>query len=162
MRWDEFERECPRIADMTRERFAADEVVMLGTLRADGSPRISGNEPDFAEGHLLLGMMWESRKVLDLRRDPRCTVHSVPRTRMNPGGDIKLSGTAYEVTDPALRTAYRDEIRRRIDWAPDEPRFHVFGVDITRAAVMRFGDDRLVLAWDEAGGLRELPHPDAG
>lgn len=84
MRWDEFERECPRIADMTRERFAADEVVMLGTLRADGSPRISGNEPDFAEGHLLLGMMWESRKVLDLRRDPRCTVHSVPQTRMTP------------------------------------------------------------------------------
>lgn len=80
----------------------------------------------------------------------------------DPGGDIKLSGTAYEVTDPALRTAYRDEIRRRIDWAPDEPRYHVFGIDITRAAVMRFGDDRLVLAWDEAGGLRELPHPDAG
>jgi hypothetical protein len=80
---------------------------------------------------------------------------------MNPGGDIKLSGTAYEVIDPALRTAYRDEIRRRIDWAPDEPHFHVFGIDITRAAVMRFGDDRLVLAWDEAGGLRELRHPDA-
>lgn len=162
MRWGEFERACPRIADIAHERFAGDEVVLLGTLRADGSPRISGNEPDVVDGHLFLGMMWESRKALDLRRDPRCTVHSVPHTRMNPGGDVKLSGTAYEVTNPSLRTAYREAIRRRIDWAPDEPRFHVFGIDVTRAAYIRFGDDREALAWDERDGFRELPHPDDG
>jgi hypothetical protein len=162
MRWDDFARACPRIAEPARERFEADEVVMLGTLRADGSPRISGNEPDFVEGHLFLGMMWESRKALDLRRDPRCTVHSVPHTRMNPGGDVKLSGTAYEVTDLDLRTTYRDAIRRRIDWAPDEPGFHLFGIDVTRAAAISFGDDRIALAWDERDGFHELRHPDEG
>jgi hypothetical protein len=161
MRWNAFEAACPRISGIARERFARDEVILLGTLRADGSPRISGNEPDFVDGHLLLGMMWESRKALDLRRDPRCTVHSAPNTRMNPDGDVKLSGTAYEVTDAALRTAYRDEIQRRIDWAPDEPNFHVFGIDIERAAHIRFGDDRIALAWDLERGFRELRHPDA-
>jgi hypothetical protein len=160
MRWDAFARACPRIADVARERFETDEVVMLGTLRADGSPRISGNEPDIVEGHLLLGMMWESRKALDLRRDPRCTVHSVPHTRMNPGGDVKLSGTAYEIDDPALRQTYRDALFARIGWAPDEPRFHLFGIDVTRAAYIRFGDGRIALAWDEASGFRELRHPD--
>jgi hypothetical protein len=80
---------------------------------------------------------------------------------MNPGGDVKLSGTAYEITEPALRVAYQDAIRRRIDWAPDEPRFHVFGIDITRAAFIRFGDDQSALAWDAERGFRELRHPDA-
>jgi len=161
MRWDAFARDCPRIADLARDRFTEDEVVMLGTLRADGSPRISGNECDLVDGHLFLGMMWESRKALDLRRDARCTVHSVPHTRMNPGGDVKLSGIAYEVADLDVRTAYRDAIRRRIDWAPDEPRFHLFGIDVTRAAFIRFGDDQTAFAWDEGAGFRELRHPDA-
>jgi pyridoxamine 5'-phosphate oxidase-like protein len=162
MRWSGFEAACPRIAALARDRFTADELVMLGTIRADGSPRISGNEADFVDGHLFLGMMWESRKALDLRRDPRCTVHSVPHTRMNPGGDVKLSGTAYEVSDLGVRTAYRDAIRRRIDWAPDEPRFHLFGIDVERAAYIAFGHDPVALAWDVDQGFRELRHPDAG
>ena len=44
-------------------------------------PRISPVEPLIADGHLYLGMMWRSRKALDLLRDPRCTVHSTVSER---------------------------------------------------------------------------------
>ncbi|MDP9297120.1 MAG: pyridoxamine 5'-phosphate oxidase family protein, partial [Actinomycetota bacterium] len=63
MKWVEFEQACPQIASLARERFAKDELVMLGTLRSDGSPRISPCEIDIVEGHLCLGMMWRSKKA---------------------------------------------------------------------------------------------------
>jgi hypothetical protein len=71
MRWDAFVRTCPEIGERASERFVRDEVVLLGTIRPAGSPRISPCEPDLVAGHLLLGLMWRSRKVLDLERDPR-------------------------------------------------------------------------------------------
>ncbi|MDQ4107513.1 MAG: hypothetical protein M3138_01740 [Actinomycetota bacterium] len=62
MRWVEFATACPEIADRAAERFRRQELCMLGTLRTDGSPRISPCELDFADGHLILGMMWQSRE----------------------------------------------------------------------------------------------------
>lgn len=129
MRWDAFERACPEIAGLARDRFAKDEVVLVGTLRRDGSPRISPNEPDFAAGRLFVSRMWRSRKALDLLRDPRVVVHSAPSDRMNPGGDIKLYARVVEEQDPAVRRALRDAIRARIDWAPEEPEYHCFSVE---------------------------------
>jgi Pyridoxamine 5'-phosphate oxidase len=161
MRWDEFERACPQIATLARKRFADDELVMLGTVRPDGSPRLSPNECDFAAGRLFVSMMWRSQKALDLLRDPRIAVHSVPHTRMNPGGDIKLYGRVVDEQDPDVRTAFREEIRRRIDWAPDEPEYHCFSLDVIQAGFIAFGDDRRVMAWDEERGYREPTHPDA-
>ncbi|MGE5227524.1 MAG: pyridoxamine 5'-phosphate oxidase family protein [Planctomycetaceae bacterium] len=160
MRWDAFEEACPEIATIARERFATDEVVMLGTLRPDGLPRLSPNEVDFAEGRLCLGMMPNSLKALDLRRDPRLLVHSVPQGRMNPGGDIKLRGLAIEETDLGLREAYRRTILERIGWAPDEPDFHLFTLDVRDAVFMRFGEEPVAQRWDETIGLRRIRHPD--
>ena len=108
MRWDAFVDACPEIASLAEERFRTDELVMLGTLRADGSPRISPCELDVAEGHLFFGMMWRSKKALDLLRDPRCVVHSVTCDRMGIDGDLKLYGRMIDVHEPALRLAYRD------------------------------------------------------
>ena len=50
MRWDEFTDACPELAGMARDRFAADEMVLLGTIRKDGRARISPCEIDFAAG----------------------------------------------------------------------------------------------------------------
>lgn len=161
VRWDAFERACPQIATLARERFATDEVLMLGTVRADGTPRLSPCEIDLAADRILFGMMWRSRKALDLLRDPRLVVHSVPKTRMNPGGDVKLSGLAVDEQDPEVRVRYREAIRARIDWAPDEPGFHLFSLDVREAAYVRFGDDSVAWRWDERDGFRELRHPDA-
>jgi hypothetical protein len=160
MRWDAFEEACPQLASIARDRFAADEVVMLGTVRSDGSPRLSPNEVDFAEGRLCLGMMPDSLKARDLRRDPRLLVHSVPQGRMNPGGDIKLRGLAIEETDLGFRETYRRTILDRIGWAPDEPDFHLFTLDVRDAVFIRFGEERAALRWDEANGFRPIRHPD--
>jgi hypothetical protein len=159
VRWDAFEEACPEIATMARERFLKDDLVLVGTLRADGSPRISPNEPDFAAGRFFISMMWRSKKALDLLRDPRLVVHSVTSSRMGTDGDVKIYGRAVDERDPAVREAFRDAIQARIDWAPDEPSFHCFSVDVRGAGYIRFGEEPTVLAWDPERGLRELPHP---
>ena len=159
MRWDAFERACPEIATLARTRFVHDELVMLGTIRADGSPRISPNETDFAAGRLFVSMLWRSRKAVDLLRDPRVVVHSVTSNRMGTDGDVKLYGRVVDERDPEIRAAFRDAIRDRIDWAPDEPDYHCFSVDVERAGFIRFGGDPVVLTWDPERGLRRPPHP---
>ena len=133
---------------------------MLGTLRADGSPRISPCELDFAAGDLVLGMMWRSRKALDLLRDPRCVLHSCTTDRMGTEGDAKISGRALDLRDPTARQSYRDAVKARIDWAPEEPRFHAFAIDVTSAAFITFAEPKVVLSWDPERGTRELPFPD--
>jgi hypothetical protein len=161
VRWDEFAAACPQLADLAAERFRRHELCMLGTLRADGSPRISPCELDFTEGHLMLGMMWQSRKALDLLRDPRCVLHTCTTDRMGTEGDAKLYGRAIDIRDRALRQAYRAAVKARIDWAPDEPNFHAFSVDVSSAGFISFAEPKTVLTWDPERGTRTLPFPDA-
>lgn len=158
MRWDAFERACPAIATLARGRFAGDELAIVGTIRRDGSPRISLNEPDFAAGRLFVSMMWRSRKALDLLRDPRIAVHSVTGNKEGTDGDVKLYGSVVDESDPEVRAAFREAIRVRTGWAPDEPNYHCFSVDVASAGYIRFGDAE-VLAWDPDRGLRRLPAP---
>lgn len=155
MRWAEFQEECPEIAHLVGDRFGRDQLVMLGTLRLDGSPRISPCEVDMASGHLFLGMMWRSPKALDLIRDPRIVVHSVTCNREGTDGDIKLYGRAHEVVDPSLRESYRKAIQERIDWSPEEGSYHLFALDVERAAHVVFGQGKeRVTTWDPEAGIR--------
>jgi Pyridoxamine 5'-phosphate oxidase len=159
MRWDAFERACPEIGELARERFERDQLVMLGTIRLDGSPRVSPNECDFGDGRLFVSMMWRSRKALDLLRDPRILVHSVTINKDGTDGDVKIYGRAMDERDPEVRAAFLEAIRRRIDWAPDEPEYHCFSVDVRSAGYVRFGDRAQALTWDEDRGLRRLAPP---
>ena len=134
---------------------------MLGTLRVDGSPRISPCELDFAEGHLILGMMWQSRKAIDLLRDPRCVLHTCRTDRMGTEGDAKIYARALDVRDPVLRQTYRQAVRKRIGWAPDEPKFHAFSVDVESAGFITFAEPKIAIAWDPERKTRVLPFPDA-
>ncbi|HJP66040.1 MAG TPA: hypothetical protein VKA30_07030 [Actinomycetota bacterium] len=154
MRWEEFEQACPELATEARQRFEKDQLVMLGTNRRDGWSRISPCECDFAAGHLFLGMMWRSPKALDLLRDPRVTVHSVTVNREGTDGDIKLYGRAIDIQDADLRQVFRQAIKERIDWAPKEPEYHLFALDVERAGTLRFGGVKQVAAWDPELGLR--------
>jgi hypothetical protein len=103
--------------------------------------------------------MWRSRKALDLLRDPRVVVHSVTSDRMGADGDVKIYGRAVDEREPAVRAAFREAIRARIDWAPDEPNFHCFSVDVEEAGYIRFGEEPVALAWEPKMGLREIAHP---
>ena len=160
MRWHAFAEACPEIAALAEERFRHDQLLLVGTIRGDGSPRISPNECDLAGGELFIGMMWQSRKAVDLARDPRCVLHSVPSDKDNPGGDVKISGRAVDIQDAGLRQVYREAIKARIDWEPEEPNYHCFAMDVDSAAYIVFGDDRRVMTWDAARGLRRLPFPE--
>ena len=133
---------------------------MLGTLRSDGSPRVSPCELDFAGGHLILGMMWQSRKALNLLRDPRCVLHTCTTDRMGTEGDAKIYGRAVDLQHPEIRQTYRETVRERIGWAPDEPNFHAFAIDVKSAGFISFAELKTVVAWDPARGSRVLPFPD--
>ena len=155
MRWDDFTREAPELAALGEERLRARELCLVGTLRANGWPRITPVEPDFVDGELMLGMMWRSPKALDLLRDPRLVVHSVVTRRDGDEGDFKLYGRARQIDDPELRARYRATIKERIDWEPEEPGYHLFAVEVESAGFVTFApDDRYGLAWDPEQGLR--------
>jgi hypothetical protein len=154
MNWGAFAATVPEIADMAEARFRKDGLCLVGTLRKDGSPRISPCELDFAAGEVLLGMMWRSRKAVDLLRDPRIVVHSVTGDREGTEGDVKVYGRAIDVSIPDVRQSYREAIKARIGWAPDEPEYHLFALDVESAGYTIFGVERYALAWDPARGLR--------
>src|SRR5204862_1916376 len=130
------------LASLGEKRFERSGLCLVGTLRTDGSPRISPVEPYLAAGHLFLGMMPNSRKALDLLRDPRCVVHSVVSDREGTEGDFKLYGRAVDVKDPERRGRYREALRERLDWAPDEPNYHLFAIDVEAAGFVIFGGER--------------------
>ncbi len=104
--WQTIEDEAPEFAAKVRGRFEAGTNKTLATLRADGSPRISASECKFEDGELTLGMMGESRKLVDVRRDPRVAIHSPtleppkePSTSWP--GDAKMAGRLVEIAAPA-------------------------------------------------------------
>jgi hypothetical protein len=113
------------------------------------------------DGDLMLGMMWRSRKALDLLRDPRLTIATVQNEREPTHGDLKLYATAIDVQEPRRRVAYADHLEAHISWRPAEP-FHLFSADIQRAGYISFGEERRMARWSEKQGVEELTHPDAG
>ncbi|GAA1630945.1 pyridoxamine 5'-phosphate oxidase family protein [Actinoplanes couchii] len=104
-RWEEIEREAPEFAARVRALFEAGTNKTIATLRRDGSPRISASEAEFIGGEITFGMMPDSLKLKDVRRDPRLAMHS-PTLEPPPGdpsagpGDAKLSGRAIETPPP--------------------------------------------------------------
>ena len=159
MNWAGFERAAPELAALGRAGFGEQNMCLIGTLRADGWPRISAQELYIVDGELLLGMMRRSRKSLDLERDPRITVMTPQAEREPQHGDFKLYGRAVYAGAPVLREAYGKTIFGAIGWRPREP-YPLWAVDIDSAAYISFGDNHRLIRWTSAGGLEELPHPD--
>jgi hypothetical protein len=95
--WQDLELGAPEIARLGMDRINAAPIALLGTLRADASPRISAVEPYFVKGQLLIGAMAWSRKTADLLRDPRYVLHSAVTGPDSGEGELKLYGSAAEV-----------------------------------------------------------------
>jgi hypothetical protein len=97
--WRDVEQAEPGFAQRVRELFDARKHKTIATLRADGSPRISGIEATFEAGELSFGSMPNARKGVDLRRDPRFALHSatvdpVEGSEAHWPGEAKISGRA--------------------------------------------------------------------
>jgi Pyridoxamine 5'-phosphate oxidase len=99
MTWRDLEAGAPEIARLGKERLDQTRVALLGTLRKDGSPRISPVEPFLTQGHLLFGAMSWSTKTRDLLHDPRCVLHSTVSDPDSGEGELKLYGRAAGVHD---------------------------------------------------------------
>jgi Pyridoxamine 5'-phosphate oxidase len=142
--WSAFEAEVPEFAARVRERLDSQRHRTLATLRADGSPRISGIECEVEDGELQFGSMWRAVKALDLLRDPRFALHSGSEDPDDWPGEAKVAGTV------------RAETRRS---EHDGEEYHLFRADITEAVLVHLDEERtklVVESWHEGRGLSRL------
>jgi hypothetical protein len=150
MEWAEVERRQPRLADLGRQRLLDPGVVLVATIRRDGTPRVSPVEPFVLDGTLWLSMLWQSAKAADLLRDPRILVHGVVTGRDGRDGEFKVRGTARSETDAEVQRRYADTVGQALGWKPEVGRFHLFAVDIGHVSYLRYDDstgDQFVIQW---------------
>ena len=145
--WQELEQREPEFAKRVRLLLDAHKHKTIATLRADGSPRISGIEANFEDGELTFGSMPNARKGADLRRDSRFALHGatidpVEGAHAEWPGEVKVAGRA--IADGAI---------------PDGPSGDHFRADITEVVHTHLneGATRLVVEWwTPGGGLQRL------
>ena len=123
--WSEVREQAAELAAAVEERFAARKHCTVATLRADGSPRISGIEVQFEGDEVTIGSMPGAVKARDLQRDPRFALHSatVDPPEADPtawAGEAKLAGLAVETSGDdggahSWRLDVREVVLTRID-----------------------------------------------
>lgn len=152
----------PDLAKRVRTILSSTQNSLLGTLRHDGSPRLSGIDCYVADGRLCIASAPGTLKGKDLRRDPRMSLHSIPwdSRRLQPeaddpgAADAKVSGRAGLVTDAAIIEAIHRSLAAEGTAEPPEA-FELFEIDIDSVAVMFPEDGRLVVdQWSPSGGRK--------
>lgn len=148
--WSDFAEEAPELAEAVLARLDAHVHKVLATVRADGSPRLSGTETRMVEGDLWIGSMWEARKALDLRRDPRFALHSGSDDPPGWNGDAKLAGVVEEITD-------QERVEELIgDSKPPGPA-HLFRLDLREVSTVALNgaqDGIVITVWTPDRGVR--------
>jgi hypothetical protein len=150
MRWADVEAQQPRLAALGRLRLGDPGVVLVGTVRTDGSPRISAVEPFFWRGDLWLPMLLDSLKARDLRHDRRVVVHNVITSRDGTtDGEFILRGDALLESDRTLNKEIAAAIADDLPWRPEAGKFHLFRVDVEHVASIRWGEnnDQYLTQW---------------
>lgn len=152
--WRDLEAAEPAFAARVRELLDAGRHKTIATLRADGSPRISGIECELVDGELRFGSMTGARKGADLHRDPRFALHG-PTFHPEEGketdwpGEAKIAGRAV----PAGPVSAADE------GDGEGPDGELFVADIHEVVLTGLNPEgtRLVVEWwTPAGGLRRI------
>jgi Pyridoxamine 5'-phosphate oxidase len=139
--WKDVEQAEPGFAARVRQMFDAGRHKTIATLRADGSPRISGIECEFADGELRFGSMPGARKGADLRRDPRFALHG-PTVHPQEGKEAEWPGEA--------------KVAGRAVAAGDEPDGDQFHADISEVVITRLNPEATMLvieSWTPQRGL---------
>lgn len=143
--WNDVVAAEPDFAARVRARFEVGKHKTMATLRADGSPRISGIEAEFTDTDLTFGSMAGARKGADLLRDPRLALHSPsvdpPEDPKGWSGEAKIAGRAV--------------LTREVDGAEGQ----AFRVDIDEVVLVSLSEagDRLhIEVWRPGGPLRRI------
>lgn len=156
--WSTIHLAAPDLAERARAVFESTVNAVLATVRADGSPRVSGLDPFFAGGELVFGSMPDSRKLADLRRDPRLALHGIPwesrrlaEGATDPGSvDVKLTGRAVPLEDDRRQAMAASFAAERGFEMPDGD---LFRVDVASLVLIWVENEELVVdRWTEAGG----------
>ncbi len=158
MNWGGFKKAAPTLARKAEELFDRSGLVLLGTVRKDGGPRISPVEFVIHGGEIYLDMMPKSLKARDLLRDPRCAVHSTVSDRMAKHGEFKLYGRAVNVRDKQQRRRYGLALKRKIGWNPEENGmdYHLFKIAVKTAAFFRNEEQaRHLWLWRAGGTMKK-------
>ena len=145
--WQDVERAEPEFAQRVRGLFDARRHKTIATLRADGSPRISGIEASFEDGELAFGSMPNARKGADLRRDPRFALHSatvdpIEGSEAQWPGEAKVSGRAIDAGSTSER--------------PDGDLFHADIADVVHTHLNEEATKLVVEWWTPTHGLRTV------
>lgn len=159
--WIEFAEEAPELASLAEELLGATGLMMLGTLRADGFPRISPMEPVLKDGKLVLhggrlwlGMMPGATKAQDLKRDGRFYLHNATVDKMVSKGDVKLWGIATEVADHDTLVRFAEDIFVSTGYRFEVGNFDAFDVDLLGASMVNVGGDVMVVrTWRPGKGV---------
>lgn len=148
MRWDDFVQNVPRLGRVAHERLIVPGVLLVVTIRQDGTPRLSPVEPFILDGELWLSMMWQSHKALDLLRDDRILLHSIVTGPDAEGGEVKVRGHAVPEEDLIRRARYCQAVAV-LGWHPEEPSFHLFRIDLQDVTSIRYASngDQYVARW---------------
>ena len=155
----------PDLADRARAILTSTTNAVLGTIRRDGSPRLSGADAHFHDGELRIWSMPQARKGEDMRRDPRVVVHSIPwdSRRLRDGAtdvglaDAKVSGRAVLTTDAGERSAFRAWLASERGADPPAD-WDLFTIDIQELTVVFVQGGQLVIdRWSAADGRRTMP-----
>jgi hypothetical protein len=156
--WSAVATEAPELAALAQARVEATGLALIATLRADGSPRISGVEPTFLDGDLWLGMMDASWKARDLQRDPRFSMHNATEDKEVKEGDVKISGRAGEVVDADAKREFMRKFGELNGYGPpDDSPYHLFRLDVTEVVTIRpNGDHLLIETWHEGRGTNRI------
>jgi pyridoxamine 5'-phosphate oxidase-like protein len=142
--WKDVEQAEPEFAARVRRLFDAGRHKTIATVRADGSPRISGIEVEFADGELRFGSMAGARKGADLRRDPRFALHG-PTFHPQEGQEAQWPGEA-KIAGRAVPAGTGD----------DEPDADLFLADISEVVITRLNPEATMLvieSWTPTRGL---------
>ena len=161
-RWSEFEKEQPDFAARVRKLLDAGRHKTMATIRADGSPRISGIECEIAEGELRFGSMSGARKGADLRRDGRFALHG-PNFHPVEGqegdwpGEAKIAGRAVPAGS-GVAAGDGDADKAEADEG-DGSDGEAFNADISEVVITHLNPEatRLVVEWwTPEQGLRSI------
>jgi Pyridoxamine 5'-phosphate oxidase len=149
--WKAIEQAEPEFAGRVQRLFDAGRHKTIATLRADGSPRISGIECEFVDGDLRFGSMSAARKGVDLKRDPRFALHG-PTFHPEAGRENEWPGEAKIAGRAILAGQAADETSTPAD-------ADTFVADITEIVITGLNPEatRLVVeSWTPDRGLRRV------
>lgn len=153
MHWGDFRQAAPSLARRVQEEIERFGFVLVGTVRLDGSPRISPVEVHFVRQHLMLVMIAGTQKVRDLDRDSRVLLRTPVTNPGTPECDVQLRGHVVGVGE-AQRNATADSVQAASGWRPHDS-WRFFAMEVGAASCIEWVEDEMWLTrWDHVHGLQ--------